>query len=143
MTSVRRPPHGARAAGATTPRSGDAPSTSTPTRPTPSERDQPLSAPAGQATEPDRDEPVGPAARMLIAIVRAYQRWISPMLAPRCRFYPSCSAYAVTALARHGAIRGSALALWRVLRCQPFHPGGVDPVPPRRASDRPRVAKTR
>jgi uncharacterized protein len=64
------------------------------------------------------------------------------MLAPSCRFYPSCSTYAVTAIARHGAVRGSALALWRLLRCHPFNRGGVDQVPAR-SSDRPRWAKTR
>jgi putative membrane protein insertion efficiency factor len=85
---------------------------------------------------------VGALARVLIVLVRAYQRWISPMLAPSCRFYPSCSTYAVTAIARHGAARGSALALWRLLRCHPFNPGGVDQVPDR-SSERPRRAKTR
>jgi uncharacterized protein len=52
----------------------------------------------------------------------------------RCRFYPSCSAYALEAITRHGAVRGTALALWRLLRCQPFHPGGYDPVPGRPAT---------
>jgi uncharacterized protein len=73
----------------------------------------------------------GPVARALLVLIRAYQRWISPALAPRCRFYPSCSAYAVTAIERFGAARGSALAVWRLLKCQPFHPGGIDHVPTR------------
>jgi putative membrane protein insertion efficiency factor len=73
----------------------------------------------------------GPVARALLMLIRAYQRWISPALAPRCRFYPSCSAYAVTAIERFGAARGSALAVWRLLKCQPFHPGGIDHVPTR------------
>jgi uncharacterized protein len=62
----------------------------------------------------------------------AYRRWISPALPARCRFYPSCSAYALEAVRVHGAIRGIGLAIWRLLRCHPFHPGGFDPVPPRR-----------
>jgi hypothetical protein len=60
------------------------------------------------------------------------------MLPPRCRFYPTCSAYAVEALAVHGLLRGTALAAWRLLRCAPWHPGGVDPVPPGRPSSTPR-----
>ena len=69
-------------------------------------------------------------ARPFIALVRGYQRWISPALPPTCRFYPSCSAYAVEALQVHGLFRGAALAAWRLLRCAPWHPGGVDEVPP-------------
>jgi putative membrane protein insertion efficiency factor len=68
-------------------------------------------------------------ARALTAIVVAYRRYVSPALPARCRFYPSCSAYAQEALARHGAVRGTGLAVWRLLRCHPFHPGGYDPVP--------------
>jgi putative membrane protein insertion efficiency factor len=68
-------------------------------------------------------------ARLLLAIVRAYQRWISPVRPPACRFTPSCSAYAVTAVERHGALRGGWLATRRLLRCGPWHPGGHDPVP--------------
>jgi uncharacterized protein len=72
---------------------------------------------------------VTPAALPLVGIVRVYQRLVSPLLPPSCRFYPSCSAYAVEALSRHGAMRGSWLAARRLARCHPFHPGGVDPVP--------------
>jgi putative membrane protein insertion efficiency factor len=68
-------------------------------------------------------------ARMLTAAIVAYRRYVSPALPARCRFYPSCSAYAQEALSRHGAARGTALTIWRLLRCQPFHPGGYDPVP--------------
>ncbi|MDR2252335.1 MAG: membrane protein insertion efficiency factor YidD [Bifidobacteriaceae bacterium] len=64
-------------------------------------------------------------------LVRGYQAVVSPLLAPRCRFFPTCSEYAVTALRRHGLVRGGALTLRRLVRCQPFHPGGVDHVPPR------------
>ncbi|HEV8652430.1 MAG TPA: membrane protein insertion efficiency factor YidD [Actinomycetes bacterium] len=67
---------------------------------------------------------------MLLALLHGYQRWISPALGPRCRFYPSCSAYAVRAVELHGAARGSWLALRRLVKCQPFHPGGIDHVPP-------------
>jgi uncharacterized protein len=75
--------------------------------------------------------PSPPAALLLIAI-RAYQRWISPFLGNRCRFHPSCSAYASTAIEVHGAARGSWLAVRRLLKCQPFHPGGFDYVPPKK-----------
>lgn len=71
-------------------------------------------------------------ARLLIALVSGYRRFISPLLGPRCRFYPSCSAYALEALRVHGALKGTALTVWRILRCQPFHPGGFEPVPPPR-----------
>lgn len=67
--------------------------------------------------------------QVLISIVRFYQRYISPGLPPRCRFTPTCSAYAIEALEKHGAIKGLGLALWRFLRCNPFCKGGYDPVP--------------
>ena len=66
--------------------------------------------------------------------LRAYSRLISPMLPARCRYYPTCSAYAEEAVRTHGIVRGSALAAWRIVRCNPFSRGGVDEVPPRRAS---------
>lgn len=64
-----------------------------------------------------------------IEAIRLYQRFISPLLPPVCRYYPSCSQYAVEAIQKHGLIGGSALALCRLARCHPWHPGGVDPVP--------------
>lgn len=67
--------------------------------------------------------------KILILIIRVYQYLLSPLLGPSCRFYPSCSCYAQEALERHGVIKGSWLALRRLLRCHPWHPGGVDPVP--------------
>jgi putative membrane protein insertion efficiency factor len=70
---------------------------------------------------------------LLLLLVRGYQLFVSPLLGPRCRFYPSCSAYAVTALQTHGALRGSWLAVRRLGRCHPWNPGGVDHVPPARS----------
>lgn len=67
--------------------------------------------------------------RLLLAVVRAYQVAISPMLGMHCRFAPSCSSYASEAIERHGAARGAWLALRRIARCHPFTPGGYDPVP--------------
>jgi hypothetical protein len=64
--------------------------------------------------------------------VRGYRLLVSPWLPPACRFHPSCSEYAETALRDHGLWRGSGLALWRLARCHPFCAGGLDPVPPRR-----------
>ncbi|MCZ8520683.1 MULTISPECIES: membrane protein insertion efficiency factor YidD [Paenibacillus] len=61
--------------------------------------------------------------------VRFYRRFISPLKPPTCRFYPTCSAYALEALEKHGAARGSWLAVKRICKCHPFHPGGVDHVP--------------
>lgn len=66
---------------------------------------------------------------VLIALVRFYRYAISPMLGRNCRFHPTCSEYAIEAIERHGALRGSWLAAKRVGRCHPFNPGGYDPVP--------------
>jgi len=66
----------------------------------------------------------------LLALIRLYQLTLSRLMPPNtCRFYPTCSRYAFGAVKKHGAIRGSVLAVWRVLRCNPFNPGGFDPVP--------------
>jgi putative membrane protein insertion efficiency factor len=73
----------------------------------------------------------------LVALLRGYQRFVSPALPPTCRFFPSCSAYAIEALQVHGLVRGTVLTAWRLLRCAPWHPGGIDPVPPRRARTSP------
>ncbi|EOS55935.1 membrane protein insertion efficiency factor YidD [Anaerotruncus sp. X29] len=68
--------------------------------------------------------------RLLLWLIRLYQKWISPLKPrPTCRFYPTCSIYAYTAVSRFGALRGGWLALKRILKCHPFHPGGVDHVP--------------
>jgi putative membrane protein insertion efficiency factor len=77
---------------------------------------------------------MSPPAWLLTQLVRGYQLVLSPLLGPRCRFYPSCSAYAVEALTTHGPVRGLGLAAWRLLRCHPWNPGGVDHVPERSPS---------
>lgn len=69
--------------------------------------------------------------RMLLAALAAYRYLFRPLLGANCRFYPSCSDYATEAIERHGALRGVLLALGRVSRCHPWHPGGFDPVPRR------------
>lgn len=66
---------------------------------------------------------------VLVQMLKGYKRWISPLLPVSCRYVPTCSEYAMEAIAIHGALRGSALALGRLLRCHPFVPGGYDPVP--------------
>jgi len=82
---------------------------------------------------------------VLLAILAFYQRWLSPVLhtlSPGgCRFVPTCSEYAAEAIATHGAVRGLALSIWRILRCNPFCRGGLDPVPaPAESRNRPRGA---
>jgi putative membrane protein insertion efficiency factor len=69
--------------------------------------------------------------RLLLAMVAAYQRWISPAMPRRCRYEPSCSAYAAESIKRFGAARGLLLASWRLLRCNPLSHGGFDPIPER------------
>jgi putative membrane protein insertion efficiency factor len=66
---------------------------------------------------------------IFISLIKVYQYTLSPLLGPACRFYPSCSEYAYQAIVRHGPVRGLFLAIKRILRCHPYHPGGVDPVP--------------
>ena len=67
--------------------------------------------------------------KIALALIRFYQRSISPLSPPRCRFYPTCSQYALEALEKYGAVKGSLLAIRRILRCHPFSAGGYDPVP--------------
>jgi uncharacterized protein len=67
--------------------------------------------------------------RILIVPIKVYQYLISPLLGPHCRFYPTCSQYAIEAIERHGILYGGYLALHRVSRCHPWHAGGIDPVP--------------
>ncbi|MDF2720312.1 MAG: yidD [Paenibacillus sp.] len=75
--------------------------------------------------------------RMRVALqlpIRFYRKWISPLKPPTCRFYPSCSAYALEAIEVYGPAKGSWMAAKRICKCHPFHPGGFDPVPPREAA---------
>ena len=65
---------------------------------------------------------------MCVAVIKAYRFWISPWLGPACRFEPTCSAYACQAIDSFGVAKGAGLALWRLLKCHPFHPGGYDPI---------------
>ncbi len=67
--------------------------------------------------------------RLAVVPIRVYRAAISPLLGPRCRYYPSCSQYAEEATLKHGIVRGVSLAVWRVLRCNPWSPGGIDRVP--------------
>ncbi|WP_285755433.1 membrane protein insertion efficiency factor YidD [Parageobacillus sp. G301] len=69
------------------------------------------------------------AKKLLISFIRFYQIFISPLKPPTCRFYPTCSHYGLEAVKRFGAIKGGWLAIKRILKCHPFHPGGFDPVP--------------
>jgi putative membrane protein insertion efficiency factor len=71
-------------------------------------------------------------AKVAILLVKGYQKILSPWLGQRCRFHPSCSNYCIEALQQHGMVRGLWLGLKRILKCQPFHPGGYDPVPERK-----------
>ena len=87
-----------------------------PIPPEPALRDLPLTL---------RNLPRWPA----LALIRLYQAVVSPGLPPVCRFYPSCSHYGYQAIYRYGLIKGGLMAFWRVLRCNPFNPGGLDPVP--------------
>ncbi|MFH7030377.1 MAG: membrane protein insertion efficiency factor YidD [Heteroscytonema crispum UTEX LB 1556] len=66
---------------------------------------------------------------LFILLIRGYRMFISPMFPPTCRFQPTCSMYAIEAIERFGVLRGMWMAIWRILRCHPFHPGGYDPVP--------------
>lgn len=67
--------------------------------------------------------------KLLAGLITLYQRVVSPAFPPRCRFYPTCSQYGKEAILRHGPIKGGYLAIRRLLRCHPLHPGGFDPVP--------------
>ncbi|MDO5684888.1 MAG: membrane protein insertion efficiency factor YidD [Bifidobacterium sp.] len=108
-------------------------STSHPTtlRPDPRPAVNPSQRPALNPTTPHPTPRPSVVARILIGAIRVYQQAFSPYKGgPSCRFTPTCSAYALTAVQRHGALRGGLLALARLVKCGPWHPGGWDPVPP-------------
>ncbi|TDE98749.1 membrane protein insertion efficiency factor YidD [Occultella glacieicola] len=97
-----------------------------------------MTQPRGEASEsagtrPRRRPVRNPLTWLLVGGVRAYQLIVSPWFAPTCRYYPSCSTYAIDALRKRGPLAGTGLAVWRVLRCNPWSAGGVDHVPPRRS----------
>jgi putative membrane protein insertion efficiency factor len=71
---------------------------------------------------------------LVLSVLRGYKRWVSPLFGQRCRFYPSCSSYTLEAVERFGVLRGGWLGIKRISKCHPFHPGGLDPVPPDPAS---------
>ncbi len=87
-----------------------------------------------------RDMLRGLPAAVLIGMIRVYQAVFSPMIGPTCKYYPSCSQYAIIAIRTHGSLRGTGMALWRILRCNPWSLGGVDDVPPARPASRSRDA---
>lgn len=66
--------------------------------------------------------------KVFVFLIRLYQKYLSPLKRPCCRFYPTCSCYAIQAIQKYGIFKGSCMALWRILRCNPFNPGGYDPV---------------
>ncbi|MBS1913449.1 MAG: membrane protein insertion efficiency factor YidD [Bacteroidetes bacterium] len=75
------------------------------------------------------EQNAGPLRRTLAGIIRLYQRYISPLAPPSCRFHPTCSEYTRQAILKYGALKGIRLGVVRILKCHPFHPGGFDPVP--------------
>ena len=77
------------------------------------------------------------ARRLARGLLRGYQLFLSPLLGNHCRFYPTCSQYAIEAIEQHGVLRGTWMGCRRLLRCHPWHPGGVDPVPPAKTSPTP------
>ncbi|KUP05443.1 hypothetical protein Q73_11515 [Bacillus coahuilensis m2-6] len=73
-------------------------------------------------------------SKLFIFLIKIYQRLISPLKPPSCRFYPTCSHYGVEAIQKHGAVKGGWLTIKRISRCHPFHPGGFDPVPEKKSN---------
>ncbi|QIH78927.1 membrane protein insertion efficiency factor YidD [Macrococcoides canis] len=71
--------------------------------------------------------------QLLLGLIKFYRKYISPMTPPACRFHPTCSQYGLEAIETHGAMKGAYLTVKRILKCHPFHPGGFDPVPPKKS----------
>ncbi|QCT75296.1 membrane protein insertion efficiency factor YidD [Macrococcoides canis] len=71
--------------------------------------------------------------QLLLSLIKFYRKYISPMTPPACRFHPTCSQYGLEAIETHGAMKGAYLTVKRILKCHPFHPGGFDPVPPKKS----------
>ncbi len=88
-----------------------------------------MSAHASEGAAPGACAPRSPLARCCTALIHFYQRYLSPLKPPCCIYYPSCSEYAVQAIAKYGVLKGGWLAVKRICRCHPFHEGGYDPVP--------------
>ena len=84
---------------------------------------------AGDSPPSKPTRPVSLAVRLALAFLRFYQKFVSPLHPPLCRFHPTCSNYAIEAFSRHGLLRGAWLTVRRLFRCHPFNPGGFDPVP--------------
>lgn len=90
---------------------------------------RPVSDEADEDRGVARETPATPSslpARFLLFLISAYRRWISPLTGPRCRYYPTCSSYAASAITDLGALRGTVVAAWRVMRCNPLSSGGFD-----------------
>lgn len=79
-------------------------------------------------------------SKLLLLVLGGYRRWISPLLPPRCRFYPTCSSYFIQALENHGFVKGTTMGVIRLLKCHPWHPGGYDPCPECSGEDNPESA---
>lgn len=84
---------------------------------------------AAEPVPPESPKPGDPFTRLALWLITGYRRFVSPLLPPSCRFFPTCSEYGYEAIAKYGIIRGGRLAVWRILRCNPFGRGGYDPVP--------------
>jgi hypothetical protein len=95
----------------------------------PEAAEQAATPPPDGSTALTRPAPRGVGRRLGMGMVRFYQRYISPLTPPACRYHPTCSTYTLTAIERYGLVRGSLMGARRIARCHPFHPGGYDPVP--------------
>ena len=106
----------------------------------------PVETPSGEGSSsvPDRVRrgPLAWPSLLVAGLIRGWQLVVSPWYGPTCRYYPSCSSYALVAVRRHGVLRGGGYAVWRLLRCNPWSPGGVDEVPERKQPGNRRGGRT-